>query len=309
MQLIECVPNFSCSEKRKIEQIVQAITSVDGVILLGYESDSDHNRSVVTFAGQLQTVCSAAFEGVKKAAEIIDLDDHQGVHPRMGACDVLPLIPLKGVSAEECIKYAEKLGERIGNKLQIPVFLYEKAARQPERRNLANIRNIGFEKLKSSKIEPDFGPNQIGKAGAIAVGVRNILIAYNINLNTPDLQIAKKIARSIRERDGGLKCVKALGLKLKSRNLAQVSMNLTNYKETGILEVFETVEKEASKYGVEILESEIIGFPPRDALPENYMERLKLRDFVEERILENTLKVFSNSLTATAYCKKGINIV
>ena len=285
MKLIECVPNFSCSEPEKIAQIVKAITSEKGVILLGYESDIDHNRTVITFVGQLQIVCNAAFKGVQQAAEVIDLEDHQGVHPRMGACDVLPLVPLKNVSDEECIEYAAKLGERIGRELNIPVFLYEKAARRPERKNLANIRNIGFEKLKSSKIEPDFGPKKIGKAGAIAVGVRSILIAYNINLNTPNLEIAKKIAHSIRERDGGLKSVKALGLKLKSRNLAQVSMNLTNYKETGILEVFKAVEKEAAKYGVEILESEIIGFPPRDALPENYREKLKLIDFQESKIL------------------------
>lgn len=289
MKLIECVPNFSCSEPKKIAQIIKAITSEKEVILLGYESDIDHNRTVVTFAGELQTVCSAAFEGVKKAAEVIDLEDHQGVHPRMGACDVLPLVPLKGVSDEECIEYAEKLGERIGRELNIPVFLYEKAARRPDRKNLANIRNIGFEKLKSSKIEPDFGPNQIGKAGAIAVGVRDILIAYNINLNTPDLKIAQKIARSIRERDGGLKSVKALGLKLKSRNLAQVSMNLTNYKETGILEVFEAVERESLKYGVEISESEIIGFPPQESLPKNFKERLKIKHFHDNRILENAI--------------------
>lgn len=291
MKIIKCVPNFSEGrDKAKIQEIVNAITSIPEVILLGFQSDIDHNRTVVTFAGTPETVLRAAFQAVKKAAEMIDLNDHIGVHPRMGACDVLPLVPLKGVSAEECIEYAEKLGEKIGRELNIPVFLYEKAARRPERKNLANIRNTGFENLKASKITPDFGPNKICKAGAIAIGVRDILIAYNVNLNTSNLEIAKKIAHAIRERDGGLKAVKALGFMLPSRKIVQVSTNLTNYKTTGLLEVYKAVEKEAEKYEVKILESEIIGFVPEEALPENYRERLKLRGFGENKILENALR-------------------
>jgi len=291
-KLIECVPNFSEGRDQEIvRKIVESITSVPGIILLGNESDPNHNRSVVTFAGPPQSAVEAAFQGIKKASELINLENHKGVHPRMGATDVCPLVPLKGVSMEECIKYAEELGSRVGSELQIPVYLYENAARKPERKNLANVRRGEYEGIKAEisnnpQRKPDFGPSKMGPAGATAISAREILIAYNVNLDTSDLKIAKKIAKSIREKDGGLKHVKALGLILKDKNLAQVSMNLTNYKVTPIHTVFETIKKEAASYGVKIKESEIIGLVPEDAVKESKIENLKIL----ERMLQNTGK-------------------
>lgn len=261
MQVIECIPNFSEGrDKKKIEKIANAIKKVPEVKLLHQTSDVDHNRSVMTFIGPPEKVIEAAFRACQKAAELINLTDHQGVHPCIGATDVIPLVPLKNISFKKCTQFAEKLGEKIGTELNIPVYLYEKAARKPERENLANIRN------KEHLTSPDFGPKKPGEAGSVAVGVREILIAYNINLDTNDLKTAENIAKSIRESNGGLPFVKALGLSLSSRNIVQVSMNLTNYKMINIPEVYEEVGKLAKTHGVKILGTEVIGLTPEEIL-------------------------------------------
>lgn len=278
MPIIECVPNFSEGKNsRKINEIAKAIKKIEGVDLLEINKDPDHNRSVMTFIGEPEKVLEAAFQAVKKAAELINIKKHKGIHPRIGATDVLPLIPLKGISYKECVKLAKKLGKRIGEELKIPIYLYEKAATKPERKNLANTRKEGYEKFK-----PDFGPRKAGKAGATMLGVRPILIAFNVNLKTNDLSLAKKIAKLIREKDGGLPYVKALGLPLKSRKIVQISMNLTNYKKTPPLKVYEAIKKHA-----EILESEVVGMIPESALPKNYKKSLKLKDFNAKQILQN----------------------
>ncbi len=280
---------------RVIDEIVAAITSVEGVKLLGRTSDVAHNRSVLTFAGEPEAVVEAAFRSAKRASELIDLDVHRGEHPRMGALDVLPLIPISGVSFEKCIRYARKLGARIGKELSIPVYLYEKAATCPERENLAEVRAGEYEGIKK-EIEvnpervPDFGPSYMGKAGAIALGVRDFLIAYNVNLKTGDLKIAKDIARKIRFSSGGFPYVKALGFRL-SAQVVQVSMNLTNFRVTSVKDVFEVVSIECEKRGVEILESEVIGLIPQEATFPGYKKFLKLGlDFSDDQVLEVALQ-------------------
>lgn len=280
-QIIECVPNFSEGKnKKKINAIKFAILKVKNIKVLDVHFDADHNRCVITFIGPPEDVIEATFQSVKKAAQLIDLTKHKGEHPRIGATDVVPLIPLKGINFNECIKYAKKLGARIGNELKIPVYLYEKAAQSSERKNLANIRN------KNYKGKPDFGPLKRSKAGATVVGVRDILVAYNVNIDSKNLKIAKAIAKKIREKNGGLKNLKALGIPLKSRGIVQVSMNLTNYKKTSPLKAFSSIEKLAKKYGVKILESEVVGMIPAKALPKNYKKVLKLKRFKKSQILK-----------------------
>lgn len=270
-QIIECVPNFSEGKNPKIiSAIEKAIASVQQIQVLDKTMDIDHNRSVITFIGPPQAVVTAAFKAVKKASELIDISKHEGVHPRIGATDVLPLVPLKNISTEECIKYAKELGEKIGTELKIPVILYEHASTNPKTKRLENVRK------NAGDITPDFGPQKNTTAGITALGVRDILIAYNINLKTQDLKIAKAIAKNIRESSGGLPFVKALGLKLESKNITQVSMNLTNYKETPPLKVFQEVKKLAKQHGTEIIESELIGLIPQEALPQNPEETLLL---------------------------------
>lgn len=304
-KIIECIPNFSEGrDKSKIKAIIKAITDVDGVVLLDSESDIDHNRSVVTFAGNPEAVVKAAFEGVKKAAELIDLDKHKGAHPRMGATDVCPLVPLSGVSEAECIKYAEKLAKRIGTELKIPVYLYEKAARRKGKKNLAEIRRGQYEAIKkeigkNKDRDPDFGPKKLGKAGATAVGVRSPLIAYNVNLQTKNIKIAKAIAKKIRFKDGGFKCVKALGFELKDRGIVQVSMNLTDYKITGINTVFNAITKECEALKIKISESEIIGLIPQEALTDAAEHYLKISNFSSRQILEQVLSEKLNSTKQT----------
>lgn len=295
-KLIECVPNFSEGrDMRTIAEIVKAILSVEGVKLLGQTSDSAHHRSVITFAGEPDAVVEAAFRSVKCASELIDLDVHKGEHPRMGATDVMPLVPIKGVSIEECVEYARKLGARIGRELEIPVYLYEKAATCPERENLANVRAGEYEGIMKEiethpQREPDFGPRKMGKAGAVAVGVRDFLIAYNVNLKTGDVKVAKAIAQKIRFSSGGMAFVKALGFRL-THDIVQVSMNLTNFRVTSVKQVFEAIAKECKKHGVEILESEVIGLIPKEATFPGYKEFLKLGpDFTEDQVLEVALE-------------------
>ena len=292
MKIVECVPNFS--EGRNIEninRIIDAIKSVEGVKVLDTESDKDHNRSVITFIGDPGSVEEAAFRGCKKASELIDLNKHKGEHPRMGATDVIPFIPVSDVSMKECVSIAEKLGERIWNELKIPVYLYEEAARTPERKNLADIRKGEFEWLKENieKRPPDFGDRIHPTAGATAVGAREFLIAFNVNLNTNDLSIAKKIAKAVRFKSGGFRYVKALGFEIKERGIVQVSMNLTNYKKTPIYRVFEAIKSEADRYGVSIIGSELIGLAPMDALLDVADFYLRLENFKKTQILERRI--------------------
>ncbi len=288
---VECVPNFS--EGRRVEvldEIVHAILSA-GVKLLDQEMDPDHNRAVVTFAGELEDVEEAAFRGVQTAARLIDLDHHRGEHPRIGATDVVPFVPIAGVTMDDCVQMARRVGERIARELDIPVYLYERAATRPERRDLAYIRRGEYEGLKKQIAtnpdrEPDFGPKRLGKAGATVVGARPFLIAYNVNLATNDLRVAKEIARVTREKGGGLPSVKALGFELADKGIVQVSMNLTDFHVTGMLGAFNYVRAEAEKRGVQVVGSELIGLVPLGALTQLVSETLKLEGFGSEQIVE-----------------------
>lgn len=295
--LVECVPNFSEGrDPEKVRQIVAALTSVPGVLLLDQEMDADHNRCVITLVGPQEAIGEAAVRGVGKAAELIDLTKHQGAHPRIGAADVVPFIPIQGVSLEDCVEIARTVGAEIWQRCQIPVYLYEAAATRPERTNLENIRKGQFEGLREEIAThpdrlPDFGePRLHSSAGATVVGARKFLIAYNINLNTPDVGVAKAIAKVIRFSSGGLRYVKAMGVELKTRHLAQVSINLTDFEQTPIFRVFALVEREAARYGASIVGSEIVGLVPRRALEMASDFYLQLENFdPEKQILENRL--------------------
>jgi glutamate formiminotransferase/formiminotetrahydrofolate cyclodeaminase len=291
-QLIECVPNFSEGRRTEvIDAIVTAITSTSGVVLLDRESDANHNRSVITFVGDAAAVAEAAFRGTAKAAELIDLDVHRGEHPRMGATDVIPFVPIRNATPTDCVAMAQRLGERVGRELAIPVYLYEDAATREANRNLADVRRGEYEGLKveietSPERAPDFGPRKLGKAGAVAIGARFPLIAYNVNLGTTDVKIAKAIAKQVRFSSGGLPFVKALGFELADRQLVQVSMNLTNYTQTSIAKVFALIAEEAQQHGVPIIESEIVGLVPQQALMDTAADYLKLANFSSNQILE-----------------------
>ncbi len=292
-KIVECVPNFSEGRRREvIDQIAEAIAGVPNAYVLDVQSDADHNRTVITFAGEPDAVEEAAFRGIGKAAELIDMDLHRGEHPRMGAADVVPFVPIKGVTMEDCVAIARRVGERVGRELGIPVYLYEEAATRPERRNLANVRRGEYEGIKAEiatnpEREPDFGPRRVGKAGATAIGARSPLIAFNVYLSTDDVEIAKAIARAVRHSSGGLRYVKALGLLVKGR--AQVSMNLTNYRQTPVHRVVEMIRREADSYGVSIVESELIGLIPNEALVEAAKFHLQLHDLSSHQILESRL--------------------
>lgn len=293
-RLVECIPNFSEGRDRaKVDEIVAAIRAVPGSLILDVELDADHNRSVVTFVAPPETVVEAALAAVGRAVALIDLTEHHGVHPRIGACDVLPFVPLEGVTLEECVKLAERAGAEIWNRFQIPVYLYEAAARRPERANLENIRRGQFEGLREEvktnpERAPDFGDAALHPtAGATVTGARKFLIAYNINLGTPDIEAAKKIAKAIRFSSGGFRCVKAMGVPLSSRNLAQVSMNLTDFEQTPIHRVFETVKREAERYGVPVVGSEIVGLIPKKALELSSEFYLQFENFQPSLVLEN----------------------
>src|SRR5437016_6228094 len=268
--LVECVPNFSEGrDKAKVDAIVDAMR-VDGVYLLDREMDSDHNRCVITLVGEREPIQEAAIRGVGKASELIDLTKHQGAHPRMGATDVVPFIPIDGVTIEDCVAMARHVGEQIWKRYQIPVYLYEAAATSPERTNLENIRRGQFEGIRDEigtnpARKPDFGePRVHPTAGATVVGARKFLIAYNVFLNTPDVDIAKKVAKAVRFSNGGLRYVKGAGFLV--RGLAQVSMNLTDFEQTPIHRVFEVVKREATRYGASPVSSEIVGLVPKKAL-------------------------------------------
>lgn len=293
MSLIECIPNFSEARRPEvIDQILAAITSVEGARLLDRSSDLDHNRTVLTCAGPPEAVEEAAFRAIKTAAELIDLNKHTGEHPRIGATDVVPFVPLSGATMEECVAMAKRLGQRVGEELNIPVYLYEAAATRPERTNLENIRKGQYEGLKSEiesnlDRQPDYGPAKLGTAGATVIGARSPLIAFNVYLTTPEVDIAKKIAKAIRQSSGGLRYVKALALLVEGR--AQVSMNLTNFRETPIGRVVEIIRREAQRYGVAIHHSELVGLIPQEALIDAAVWYTQLDQFSPEQILEALL--------------------
>lgn len=295
-RIVECVPNFSEGrDKTKVEAIVKAIKTT-GVEILDTEMNPDHNRAVVTFIGEPDEVLEAAFKATKRASELIDLTKHQGEHPRIGATDVIPFVPIRNISIEECAALARRLGKRISEELAIPIYLYEAAATRPERENLANIRKGEFEVLQK-EIEtnperfPDFGKPKIHPtAGATVVGARFPLIAYNINLNTPDVLTAKQIAKAIRFKDGGFRYAKAMGFELKEEKLSQVSINMTNYLQTPLYRIFDMVFREAQRYGVMVKESEIVGLVPEKALIDTAIYYLQLHRFNENQILEYHLR-------------------
>lgn len=294
-QLIQCVPNFSEGRRPEVIEAIVAAIAAAGVKLLGVAPDKDHNRTVVTFVGNAEQVANAAFNGAKVAAQLIDLNQHQGDHPRMGATDVIPFIPIKDVTMEACVELANQVGERLANELKIPVYLYEAAARRPERKNLAAVRRGQFEGLREAvktdpDKRPDFGPAELHPtAGITAVGARLPLIAFNVNLGTNDLKIARRIARAVRGSSGGLVGVKALGVELKERNQVQVSMNLVNFQETPIHRAFELVRLEAERYGVPVVGSEIIGAVPTAALVGVAQHYLRLEGFRIDQVLEQQL--------------------
>lgn len=295
-RLVECVPNFSEGRNAVVvDQIAAAICSVPGAIVLDREMDADHNRSVITFVCPLEVALEAAVSAVSKATELIDLTRHTGAHPRIGATDVLPFVPLEGVSMQECVELAWRVGKEIWRRCRVPVYYYEAAARTPERARLENIRRGQFEGLREEVLRnparrPDVGgPSLHPTAGAIVVGARRFLIAYNINLATADVTVAKAIARKVRESSGGLPCVKAMGVELKARNRAQVSMNLTDFERTPLHVVFEAVRREAQEQGTEIEGSEIVGLVPKKALEMCAAHFLKIENFDPGLVLENRL--------------------
>jgi len=296
MQIIECIPNVSEGRRADvIERLADAIREVAGVRLLDYSSDPSHNRSVFTFVGDAGGVKAAALALFEQALEVIDLRAHRGEHPRLGAVDVVPFVPIEGVTMEECVALARTVGAEVAARFNLPVFLYEEASDNPIRKNLEDIRRGEFEglaaKMAAAEWAPDFGPAvPHPSAGAAVVGARMPLIAYNINLNTDRVDVAKKIAAAIRHSSGGLRYVKAAGFMLEDRRLAQVSMNLTNYQKTPIFRVFEMVKREAARYGVSILESEIVGLVPSAALLSAAEYYLQIESFSAQQILENKLK-------------------
>jgi glutamate formiminotransferase len=308
--LVECVPNFSEGrDPAKVDAIVEAMT-IPGVYLLDREMDSDHNRCVITLAGEREAIQEAAIRGVGKAAELIDLTHHQGAHPRMGAADVVPFIPIDGVAIEDCVAMARHVGAEIWKRFQIPVYLYEAAATTPERQNLENIRRGQFEGIRDEIAtnparKPDFGePRVHPTAGATVVGARKPLIAYNVFLNTPDVAIAKMIAKAVRFSSGGLRFVKAAGFLV--RGMAQVSMNLTDFEQTPVHRVFAFVQREAERYGVVPVCSEIVGLIPKLALEQAAEWFLQVENFDSSLILENRLAAVMGGKTVVGDLRAGI---
>ncbi|MFN4190542.1 MAG: glutamate formimidoyltransferase [Pseudothermotoga sp.] len=293
MKIIESAPNFSEGRREEIvREIVAQAENVKGVWVLDWSMDSDHNRSVVTLVGTPEPLLQVLFNMTKKAAELIDMRNHKGEHPRMGATDVIPLVPVMGAEMSECVEYSKILGKRIGEELQIPVFLYEKSATATHRENLSEIRKGQFEgffeKIKDPMWKPDFGPDQVHPtAGVTAVGAREYLIAFNVNLGTNRIEIAEKIAKAVRHISGGYRYVKAIAVELKDKNLVQVSMNMTNYRKSPLFRVFETIRREAQRYGVSVVGTEIIGMVPMQAMLEVAQYYLQLDDFGINRIIEN----------------------
>ncbi len=293
-EIIECVPNISEGRRKEVvEEIVKNLRST-GVKILDYSSDPDHNRSVITFVGDKETVKKGALQVARDAVRLIDLRKHHGTHPRMGAVDVIPFIPIKNATMKDCIEISKEVGKQIAEELRVPVYLYAESATTPERKKLPNIRKGEFEgffeKIKEPEWAPDFGERVVHPtAGVTAVGAREFLIAYNINLATTDLKIAKKIARSIRESSGGLQYIQAKGMELKEKNCVQVSMNILNYKKAPLYRVFEIVKMEAARYGVNIIESELIGLMPMKAALDSLAFYLQFPKLSTDQIVETKI--------------------
>ena len=296
MAIIECIPNVSEGRRPDVvDNLAGALRAVPGVRLLDYSSDASHNRSVFTLAGDAVGLKSAVLTLFEGAVASIDLRTHHGEHPRLGAVDVVPFVPIEGVTMDECVALAKEVAATVASRFELPVYLYEEAASNPGRRNLEDIRRGEFEglaaKMASPGWTPDYGPaHPHATAGAAVIGARMPLIAYNINLASDRLEVAKKIAAAIRNSSGGLRYVKAMGVMLEDRGIAQVSMNLTNYQKTPIFRVFEMVKREAARYGVGILESEVIGLVPSAALVSSAEYYLQLERFGPEQILEHKLR-------------------
>jgi glutamate formiminotransferase / formiminotetrahydrofolate cyclodeaminase len=308
--LVECVPNFSEGrDKARVDALVEAM-KVNGVYLLDREMDADHNRCVITLVGEREAIQEAAIRGVGKAAELIDLTKHQGAHPRMGAADVVPFIPIDGVTIEDCVAMARQVGEEIWKRFQIPVYLYEAAATRPERTNLENIRRGQFEGIRDDigtnpARKPDFGEARVHPtAGATVVGARKPLIAYNVFLNTADADIAKRVAKAVRFSSGGLRFVKGAGFLV--RGMAQVSMNLTDFEQTPVHRVFEYVKREAARYGVVPVASEIVGLIPKKALEQAAEWFLQVENFDSSLILENRLAAVMGGKLSVGGLRAGV---
>lgn len=293
--IMECVPNFSEGrDLEKIEKIVSSFRAKEGVKLLDYSNDTDHNRCVVTVVGQPEALKAAVIEAVGKAVELIDLNKHEGQHPRMGAVDVIPFIPIKGCTMEDAVAMSKEVGAKVAELYNLPVFLYEKSASAPYRENLAAVRKGEFEgmaeKIKQPEWHPDFGPaERHATAGTVAVGARMPLVAFNINLNTPSLDIAHSIAKRIRFIGGGLRFCKAMGVDLTERGITQVSINMTDYSKTALYQAFEMVKYEARRYGVSIVGSEIIGLVPMAALIDTAEYYLGIENFSMDQVLESRI--------------------
>jgi glutamate formiminotransferase len=301
MPLIECVPNVSEGRRADVIEALAVAIAAPGVHLLDRSSDPSHNRTVYTFAGEPAAVRDAAQRLFAAAIELIDLRTHEGVHPRIGAVDVVPFVPLRAASMEECVALARDVARTVSEQFGVPAFLYEEAAATDERRNLAELRRGGLNglahRMKQPEWRPDFGPDRPHpSAGATAIGARQILIAYNVNLATTRLSVARRIASVVRASGGGLSFVKAMGVQLEHRGIVQVSMNLTNYKETSLVTVFDAIAREASRDGVRILESEIVGLVPADALPATPLRRLKLRAEDLDKVLEKRLALLESGV-------------
>lgn len=294
-RVVQCVPNFSEGrDKAIIEKIVEEIRIVEDVKLLDYSMDKDHNRSVVTFIGEPEKVIAAAFNACKRASELIDMSTHTGEHPRMGATDVIPLIPISEVTMEECVELSKTLAKRVGEELGISVYLYENSAKTLERQNLAKVRRGQYEgmkeKLKEEEWAPDFGPTDLNeKAGVTAIGARMPLVAFNVNLDTNDLSIANKIAKAVRASGGGFMYCKGIGIEMKERNIVQVSMNMVDYTKTPLYRAFDFIEREANRYGVNVIGSEIIGLLPMGAMLDVADYYLKVENFDHNQILEKRM--------------------
>src|SRR5246127_3151868 len=311
-RLIESVPNFSEGrDPARVDAIVQAMSSVPGVYVLDREMDADHNRCVITLAGEPDAVGEATLLGAGKAMELIDMTRHTGAHPRVGATDVVPFIPIEGVTIEDCVALARRVGNEIWKRYRIPVFFYEAAAMRPDRVNLENVRRGQFEGLreemkKDLDRQPDVGePKVHPTAGVTVVGARKFLIAYNVNLNTPDVSIANKIAKAIRFSNGGLRYVKSMGVELKARNLAQVSINLTDFEQTPMHRVYEMVKREAARYGALPVGSEIVGLIPKKAIEMAADYFLQLENFSPEQIFENKLQAVLSGQPLDSAAKPG----
>jgi glutamate formiminotransferase len=296
-RLIECIPNFSEGRSPEIvRSIADAISASKNACVLDTHIDPDHNRSVITFVAAPETIVDAAVSAVRRASELIDMRTHSGEHPRLGATDVLPFVPLDGVSMDDCVRIAHEAGTVIARELSIPVYYYERAALRPERVNLEDVRRGALELLREQittnpERAPDAGLAQVHEsAGAIAVGARPFLIAFNVILRSSDIGIARQIARTIRARNGGLPSVKALGFRLQTRGLVQVSMNLVNYEVTGMAAAYDAVQREADNIGVEIESAEIVGLVPQNALDRNAAYFTKLENFSESKILEYQIR-------------------